>query len=367
MVVTTTDGAAAGSLSGDLGRLTLEQLKARVREVHDSITALEVSARTTGYDEMVLSNSYFHKEIVAQAPGLLRFHSGHGHDRLLWTDDPYQQTTYITRDRFWNVYPIDRSFFQQDYEHDASLPGTLYRESFFACTGLWPLPSRPGIQAYKHPVVLREVARSPLYSQVRNDLEVVRGRPCHILEYPGVDVLWIDVEQGCSLQRREFYDPESGALSMSVELGAHEEVAPGTWVPGWFEQVEYDHQGATAEERLREIGRARTEVLRASTPMRDEGWFRFEPTAGYLELSVEGSKHPRQTAPGGFEILDEIARWAARVRNLPADENGILDVRGASLTVGWLLIGLVGGVGISRSRRINRSRSAAAHRENRAV
>jgi hypothetical protein len=66
--------------------------------------------------------------------------------------------------------------------------------------------------------------------RVRKELEEVDEAPCHVLEWPGKDVLWIDTEHGFNVRRRTAFQP-SGSLLGEFKASRFKERAPGIWLP----------------------------------------------------------------------------------------------------------------------------------------
>lgn len=301
---------------GDQALMDAVELKQKILAHAERLTGLRVVARTTGYEDNTVHSAYFQKEFTAQSPGLLTFRSGHGHTRLHWQDDPYQQWTHVGPNSAYNIYMVDRTFFPIEMAEDDPLPGTLEGEDFFAATGLWPLRNRPGIQYLGHPMVLREVAATAEYSLVRPQQELVQERWCHVLEWPGLDVLWIDVERGFSVLQRELFQPDKGTLDQRIHTGDHRELEPGIWVPGWYTRTVFDHISEQQTGKRTMARRSRTDIIEAELVQYADSHFTFDPPDGYLKL-VRG-RQPEPVGNGGTQLLDEIAAWSMRTHASPS-------------------------------------------------
>ena len=66
--------------------------------------------------------------------------------------------------------------------------------------------------------------------RVRPRLEVVEGAPCHVLERPGKDIIWIDAVRGFTFRRRIYYQ-SPGSVLFQVDNTGYVEKAPGIWIP----------------------------------------------------------------------------------------------------------------------------------------
>ncbi|MHC5544459.1 hypothetical protein ACYOEI_40030, partial [Singulisphaera rosea] len=76
------------------------------------------------------------------------------------------------------------------------------------------------------------IGRNRGHYRVLPSTEVVDGRPCHVVEYPGFDKIWVDVERGCSVLRRETSWYLDQPLRRRVENLDHIRIGPaGVWLP----------------------------------------------------------------------------------------------------------------------------------------
>src|SRR5262249_47441398 len=143
-------------------------LRARLLEAQREVHSLYVVYRAEGYDpQRFPQGAYLHRVVAAKSPCLLDHVSAHGHDRLDWHDDFYQQRAHVTADRLDTEFPVNRVYAEYPLRPDEGLPGSLPQEFFFLATGLWPLEGRPPPRPDGRPYVLREVAAAKEYSVVR--------------------------------------------------------------------------------------------------------------------------------------------------------------------------------------------------------
>jgi len=126
--------------------LNARQLRSALLEAQRGIRSISVTYRSDDYDPKKFpKGTYLHRIVVAKAPSFLYHVSAHGHRRLEWQDDFYQQRAYVTANHVCNEFPVVRTYFEHDIRPEDPLPGTLPRDFFFLATGLWPLrQSEPG-------------------------------------------------------------------------------------------------------------------------------------------------------------------------------------------------------------------------------
>jgi hypothetical protein len=289
---------------------TAGQLRAALALGQERIRSLRVVYRSYDYDPAKYpKGTYLHREVEARAPYDFCHVSAHGHDHLDWQDDPLQQHAYVTKGHAINEYSINRVFGENDVRPEEGLPGSLPQEFFFAATGIWPhtgwRPPRPEGRAY----VLSEVATEREYQVVRPVQELVDGRWCHVLERPGLDRLWLDVERGCTLLARESSLKLGGTLVQRIELGGHRQVAAGVWLPGWMRNIQFDYNAPTEEGRRRAYRDTRHVVIEAWAN-RETNLPTFHRRPGELRFGAEGT--PTQVVPGGQDHLDDLAQWIVR-------------------------------------------------------
>jgi hypothetical protein len=79
--------------------------------------------------------------------------------------------------------------------------------------------------------------------RVRSELEPIDGQPCHVVEWPDRDVVWIDATAGYSVRRRIFHYP-SGAVAGEFSAWGYREMKPGMWIPLRFDSVIYNRDDA---------------------------------------------------------------------------------------------------------------------------
>jgi hypothetical protein len=288
---------------------TAQQLRAGLLATAEKIKSLSVVYESEAYaPEFSPPGTYLHREVVVKSPCSLHHVSAHGHATLDWQDDPYQQRAYVSEDHFFNEFPVNRKYSEGHLEPADGLPGTLADEFFFRATGIWPLERRRAPRPLGGPYMLREVAKGEEFSSVRPRQELVDGRWCHVLEWPGKDRLWLDTERGCALLQRETVSSRQDVLAQRIELGGHTEAAPGIWLPHWVVNIQFDYEAPTEEGRHRKVIDARHNILRAEVNQVDDRAFVFRPKPGSLTNDKTGPL-PVQAQAGGLDHLANLEKW----------------------------------------------------------
>jgi hypothetical protein len=249
-----------------------------------------------------------HRVVAAKAPDRFFHYNAHGTPWLDWRDDPKQQRLIVSDDRMVAERPLDRFFVESRPRPDAPLPGTASNELVLTGLGWWPLARRPSPTKLDNlPIALSAVARSPAY-QARPQLEQVGGRWCHVLEYPGRDQLWLDVDRGCAVVARQLSYPGLARVHR-IEFSDFRELLPGVWAPFRLRNLHYERGPDGAAGKV--ILDATLTVLRIRlNDDVDDARFRFEPRPG--STGRTDGQPLRQTVAGGEEYLDEVVDWIRR-------------------------------------------------------
>jgi hypothetical protein len=271
-----------------------------------------------------------------------------------WRDDPFQQRFLLSSGMAVSQRPAKRWFHARSLAADAPLPGTMPNELMFMVLGWWVLAEREPPTAFgEAQAVLPAIARSSKYL-VNPRQELVWGRWCHIVEYPGRDKLWVDCDQNCAILARELYEPKTWGLLQRVESTGHREIVPGVWAPAVVRNMHFDpwaprprgeKSGTTFESVLNTLD------VRLNEQVSDE-LFRFEPLPGSIETDEHGVL--KGEFPGCEDYLNEVVDWIGRHYRFPAISAG----RAGSTTeavVEYVVLGggmvLLVGVLLRRSKR----------------
>jgi hypothetical protein len=296
-----------GGVSPPLSTLALKQCLA---DAQARIWAWEIeyeSARTD--DSGSPAERYVHRIVAAKAPDRFFHWSAHGTPWLDWRDDLYQQRLTVAARRIVSERPLDRLFIEKAVRPDEPLPGTAPNEFLLVALGWWPLAERPSpVLVDTLSAALSAVARSPRY-EARRHREHVCGRWCHVLECPGRDQLWLDVDRGCALIARQItYDRP--AQIHRVELADFRELVPGIWAPFTLRNLHYARNADGTKGRMLLDAKLSVLQIRLNEAV-DDARFRFQPLPGSVGQIV-GETPMRQVVAGGEDYLDEVVEWIPR-------------------------------------------------------
>lgn len=338
--------------------LDARELRELLRRYAASVSSLSVSYDVSGYSsEVAEPGTYFHLDLSATAPDRLRCRSGHGTSKRDWHDDPYLQEAFLIGDDCVSFAERTRTFHVTRVEPGQPFPGTLRSDFYLLATGLWPCHARPAPELASGPAILLEIAADPAYDFVREELECVGERWCHVLERKGFDTLWIDVERQGALLARETFDGSTGVSASRVDLRDHRSIS-GVWLPFLIDAR------ATTSEAETEPGPEAERVSRAEVrsiaiaPLDDEH-FRFEPPAGSIRLKNRPDDEPNHLAAvGGSELLDELGAWIGRVATVPDERSSSPPLAAIPLIAATIVGGAIGWR-FNRRRFLRRERAQA--------
>lgn len=290
-----------------------EELCQQISSALKKMDSLRVKYRGTS----LINNSdgsYIMRELVVKRPHWFHHKGAHGSANLEWSDDPDQQHAWVQDDRYFNEFPLRRTYFSKQWGKNRSLPGTLQGEQWFELTGIWLLDARDPPLCFDLVPVFEVIAESEDYSFVRPELENVEGRWCHVLEHPGVDTLWLDASRNSCLVQREVNIPGSDRLFAKVEIAKHTEVLPDVWIP-----LNIRSRGFSWETGIRVAYiDAEFEVLELKVNDVIDDEFQYTPKPGSIFYSEGSSGEPKRVVnPGGLDYLDDITEWIKRVHGAP--------------------------------------------------
>jgi hypothetical protein len=330
-----------GRLADRLAPLSTPVLKGRLTEAQARLWAWEVEYESAREERPgVPSKSYLHRIVAAKAPDLFFHCSAHGTPQLDWREDPYQQRLTVTAERMFSERPLDRFFIEWRVRPDQPLPGRA-PELLLIALGWWPLTMRPAVLLDdKLPASLSAVAQSSAY-HVRSSLEQAGGRWCHVLEFPGRDQLWIDVDRGCAVVARQIDYSIPARRVHRVEFADFREMLPNVWVPFRLRNLIYERarDGTVGPPVLDATLHVRQVLLNEAV---DDARFRFSPLPG--SVARIDDQPLRQVVPSGEEYLDDVVRWIRRYDEQPeVTRSQTLPVSWSDVALGALLGAVVVG------------------------
>ncbi len=309
---------ASGSEHRSPAILSTAELKSALAKAQAKIESIYFDYRgEDAYlgDDRFPSGAYLRRIVIAKAPNLFSHETAHGSDDLPWELDPRRRHCIVENNQAFDDWVTNRAYNKTpDWKPDAPLPGSMPGEPILIHTGIWPLTGRKAPTRAGAPLMLRDVAKSDRFV-ARPALEVVEGRECHVLEIPGLDVLWLDAERGCALVARDSYDIDSGKVAFRSELKGHREVKPGIWLPSAIRAITYDRSAQASGERPPALSDLTLQITEARVNDASDSLFVFQPKPGSLWLNPpeDQSPNPVQTHPGGLDHLEDLVAWGRRL------------------------------------------------------
>jgi hypothetical protein len=158
----------------------------------------------------------------------------------------------------------------------------------------------------------RSVLEHKAEFKVRPQLEVVDGTPCHVLEWPKKDVIWIDATHGFLMRRRIYYQ-SSGSPLFELNNQDVREKAPGIWLPMKEAAIRYNLDQAPAEFRGKPEIRISCQLIEARFNDVPDSFFEVPiPERALVVDQIRGvtyQKHPEGT--DHWETAIEAAKTSA--------------------------------------------------------
>ena len=232
----------------------------------------------------------------------------HSTARFPESADLNHMTQVLTRDSF-------DYFVQHARYYEVSLralhSNTVWKlkdDEYLDFSGWWPSDDEPSSAADSRIAAhLRFVLKNPHYS-LHDQMEPVNGRPCYVVQHPGVDRLWLDPAIGFAIRKREFYD-EVGMTMVRRSATAFQRYdvfdAAGQhraiWLPTHI-AVEY-RTGDTLRDEPVFLTTADFRVESLSVNDVQESDLSFTPPAGTLVYNRDNNT--TRQIPGGRNLLDE--------------------------------------------------------------
>jgi hypothetical protein len=290
--------------------VTLQSIRGAIHRVHNMVDSLEVVYVQTTHT-MSADDPERYDRIHFLAKGRLRLReTRHSTTRSPESVDLNHMTQFLTRDSF--DYFVHNSRFYEKSRSGFKSPATwkIKDEGYLRMCGWWPREDEPSAEAdLKVAIHLRFVMDNPHYSLLADTAEV-DGHPCHVVESPGVDRLWLDPALGYAIRKREIYDGTGGvrhrtsvkAFQQCDVIGKDNERA-SIWMPI---RISNDYEADDASEASDGVAKLRNAdivVERISVNGVDDLRFEFVPPPGTVIYDRDSDSHHQ--IPGGRDLLDE--------------------------------------------------------------
>jgi len=190
---------------------------------------------------------------------------------------------------YYRRYEVSRRFAIRPYTDKVRLC------PFFECLGWWPAgddSEPPTVE--DRPFFLKAVLVDPK-CRVRPQMERLDGRWCHVVEIPGLDVLWIDVDRAALLKRERFRAGDRSKPVGLYRLMDYRETILGVWLPySIHRQV-----AASPEEGVYQVDKYVVNAV-------PDSLFALGPPPG--TLVVDRDTDESHQVPGGLEHLEHVCR-----------------------------------------------------------
>jgi len=302
--------------SGDLPAWTLGRVRAEAEANRKRLRSIRVESESIG--RVFSQDRHTRQTLVVR--GRNRFFERTHLQQLAGfdgTNDPEWRKSYLTEDMLTTVWVIDR-FCKMSREQVRSQVGDSVRyQLFMECTGWWP-PGESSLPEDEPDWALCKALRND-GCRVQGDLEFVDKHRCVVVEVPDPDKIWLDVDRGCAVIRRE---RQWNGKPMVYENSGFAEIAPGIWLPGKLRRVIFRGPGPDVPthregEVLIDLTQTVSRMEVNSVP--DEA-FVFKPEPGTLMFDAEQRK--KWQIPGGEEeVLDGVSLAASAFARLSDDRD----------------------------------------------
>lgn len=294
--------------------LALAEVLDQVRATQGSITGILAEYQVDYGKKRMPSGSYLHRIVAIKAPSSLFHSNAHGHNRLAWRDDPFLWVCRVTRDDCTQERPNSAIFTRETLSQTSPLIGSLPQEWLFWATGIWPLTTRPaprlfGTVSYMLPDYLADTGEKRL----RPFQEEVAGSWCYVVDRPGIDTLWFDMNRGAGLVAREIFGKDSRNIMRRFVLEQQHEIGSGIWLPMRVRDIRFRN----AEEMPDGADHSRSEVdfqivrwqLNEDIP---DALFEYVPRPGALWLNAPEGK-PVQVDDRSEAHFDHVLSLSHRI------------------------------------------------------
>jgi len=255
-----------------------------------------------------------HKVMAVAGPGAFYELSAH-FPGYPWRMDPYRQEFFIHDGKTCHSWPFNRIFSEDVVKTGDVLPGTIPQDVLLEIIPSWPLTN------YKMPIdagsgtsiIPVEALKSGEYSLLSVS-DTVAGERCAVFDRNGIDRIWVAVEKGVCVMRREIRDPRSGGLLQRIMTEKVTQVAPELWLPTEFRNQMFSGVEST-NQNIPKL-ESRIHVLRCELDdnVPDSTFLPTHP-AGSLRYDKNGQF--TQVSPGGEDLLDDFVNFAVKYGHLP--------------------------------------------------
>jgi hypothetical protein len=192
-----------------------------------------------------------HKIMASASPGSFYHMSAHFPGRQPWQFDPFSQEVFIRDGKGFHVWPFNRKYSEHPMKIGDPIPGPLGLDLLLLVMPKWLLtdyqvPTDPLSRA---PLIPLDMMRSAECHLLPGS-ELIEGERCVIFDRDGLDRIWIAVEKGMCVLRREIRDPRSRRLVQRIVAERVAEFAPRLWLPSRFRSQIFEANVKNAEPEI---------------------------------------------------------------------------------------------------------------------
>jgi hypothetical protein len=302
-------------------QMDLDEVLDRLATAQRRISSFLVEYRVNYDGASELPGAYLHRTVAMKGPSSIYHDNAHGHAQLQWQDDPLRWACYVTSDEYAAVRINSATFTSERIAPSDPPVGSLPDEWVLWATGLWPLDTRPAPRIFgKHPYFLKYYAADEALKRLRSRLERVDGAWCHVVERPGIDVVWLDLDRGATLVAREILDQETRQPVRRFVLMNHQEVEPGIWMPGRILDVRFDEVPADGNSSPSSRRSTAFEILHWQINDVPDEAFVYDIQPGALQIDAPAGTRA-QVDSDTVMHLDNVSRVAMAVRKRHIDQH----------------------------------------------
>ncbi len=165
--------------------------------------------------------------------------------------------------------------------------------------------------------------------KLRPRLEAIDGFPCHVLEWPGIDIIWLDAAHGFLARKRQFSFNSKHLVTIWLNQNL-EEFAPGFWLP----KTQVTESYTSPHDRLKDgppklRRRYVTRLLKADFTPKEDDFFKI-PVASDERMLVG-------------DMVRQVTYWR-RPKGTDALRNVIRDIPTRTQSPKWSYLLLINGL-----------------------
>lgn len=250
--------------------------------------------------ESVAPGAYMHSDFAIAGPDRFALEFGHGLATQDWSVDYWRYRSLIRGNEYLTEWPNKLA-----YETRTLAAGEHLKrfdvQPFIRALGYWPdgatfeCPRYVGVS-----ISLLDAVRDPRY-RLRPRLAERDGVECAVLEYPGVDEIWLDGSRGWMICRRLWRNPDTGDAALAIEIDESRRAAGLDLPTRCRQRVFRAGSGSGADDEvLNELEVIVEQIVVNAVEPRH---FEFEPRPGTLRFDRVSGDNWEQVRPGGLGFL----------------------------------------------------------------